>query len=257
MGTVYSKQIFFFLSLLLASFLYNSQAASVIEPGQLFKQAAQAYDEESYDKAVILYTQLIGAGHISAPVLYNLGNAYARTGRPGLAVLCYRRAWHLDPGDPAILANIGHIQIQNGAISSVKETPLDLWRSLPVGVWAFLTTLAYWLLAIALITRLVDILPEKWLFRVFAPLCCLLLVSSIGLWSWSHLSHRPEWVVLASGQEVLFAPLDEAQAHFPVPQGSIVSLLEQNGEWIKIRVDGKQGWLKADTGSMVTGVPYL
>src|SRR3982074_279247 len=40
----------------------------------------------------------------SAPALYNLANAYARAGKPGLAVLNYERAKLLDPSDPDVAA---------------------------------------------------------------------------------------------------------------------------------------------------------
>ena len=46
----------------------------------------------------------------SAPALYNLGNAYARTGKPGLAVLNYERARLLDPSDPDLETNLRHVR---------------------------------------------------------------------------------------------------------------------------------------------------
>src|ERR1700682_625922 len=46
----------------------------------------------------------------SAPALYNLANAYARAGKPGLAVLNYERAKLLEPNDPDIDANLRHVR---------------------------------------------------------------------------------------------------------------------------------------------------
>ena len=45
-------------------------------------------------------------GGYSAAGLYNLGNAYARAGKPGMAVLNYERASLLAPNDPDIEANL-------------------------------------------------------------------------------------------------------------------------------------------------------
>jgi hypothetical protein len=50
----------------------------------------------------------------SAPALYNLANAYARAGQPGLAVLNYERARLLDPNDPDIDANLRHVREASG-----------------------------------------------------------------------------------------------------------------------------------------------
>jgi hypothetical protein len=47
---------------------------------------------------------------IPAAALYNLGNAYARAGKPGLAVLNYERALLLAPDDEDIEANLRYVQ---------------------------------------------------------------------------------------------------------------------------------------------------
>src|SRR5271165_2579987 len=46
----------------------------------------------------------------SAAALYNLGNSYARAGKPGLAVLNYERASLLAPNDPDIAANLRFVR---------------------------------------------------------------------------------------------------------------------------------------------------
>src|ERR1700677_2919513 len=42
----------------------------------------------------------------SSTALYNLANAYARDGKPGMAVVNYERARLLAPDDPVIEANL-------------------------------------------------------------------------------------------------------------------------------------------------------
>jgi hypothetical protein len=49
-----------------------------------------------------------GTGY-SAPQLYNLANASARDGKPGLAVLNYERARLLAPSDPDVQANLRYV----------------------------------------------------------------------------------------------------------------------------------------------------
>ena len=51
----------------------------------------------------------------SAPSLYNLANAYARQGKPGMAVLNYERASLLSPNDPDIDANLSYVRAASHA----------------------------------------------------------------------------------------------------------------------------------------------
>jgi len=50
----------------------------------------------------------------SAATLYNLGNSYARSGQPALAVLNYERARVLAPLDPDIQANLRQVRESSG-----------------------------------------------------------------------------------------------------------------------------------------------
>src|SRR5580658_10885631 len=50
----------------------------------------------------------------SADGLYNLANAYARAGKPGLAVLSYERAALLAPNDADIDANLAYVRAGAG-----------------------------------------------------------------------------------------------------------------------------------------------
>jgi hypothetical protein len=58
-------------------------------------------------------TPQISAGY-SAPRLFDLANAYARDGRPGMAVLNYERARLLAPNDPEIHANLSFVRKTSG-----------------------------------------------------------------------------------------------------------------------------------------------
>src|SRR5271154_1793227 len=70
--------------------------------------------------------------------LYNLGNSYARAGKPGLAVLSYERAALLAPDDPDINANLAYV----GASAHVPMKPRSRFARL---AQAGSPTLAAWL----------------------------------------------------------------------------------------------------------------
>lgn len=71
------------------------------------RQAADsAYRAGRYAEAAELYQKAIAADGTSAQILYNLGNAYMRSGAPGDAVLYYERALRLAPGNADVRNNL-------------------------------------------------------------------------------------------------------------------------------------------------------
>ena len=71
--------------------------------------------EENEDKVFIKdldmkYEDAIKNEGISSELLYNLGNAYYRTGNNGKAMLNYERALLMSPNDSDILANIEFVR---------------------------------------------------------------------------------------------------------------------------------------------------
>ena len=81
----------FFTIITLTLMASSAKASSVIEA------ADSAYSTSDYQKAAELYTKALADEGLSPQLYYNLGNAYYRLNRPGLAILNYHRALRLDP----------------------------------------------------------------------------------------------------------------------------------------------------------------
>ena len=71
-----------------------------------FEQANTFYEKEKYDSAVTYYQKIIDAGIKNSDVYYNLGNAYYRLRKLGLAILHYEKARTLAPTDREVIANL-------------------------------------------------------------------------------------------------------------------------------------------------------
>lgn len=82
----------------------NSEAAS-----KLFGEANEQYQQQKYAEARKLYGQIVEAGVESPSLFYNMGNAAARLGRTGEAVLYYEKARELSPRDGDVLANLKRV----------------------------------------------------------------------------------------------------------------------------------------------------
>jgi tetratricopeptide (TPR) repeat protein len=77
---------------------------------QHFEAASEAYAEGQYEDAVEKYRSILDAGHESAALYHNLGNAYVRLDRTGPAVWAYERGRRLRPGDPRLQHNLEYVR---------------------------------------------------------------------------------------------------------------------------------------------------
>src|SRR5207248_7338026 len=71
-----------------------------------FARANEEFGKKQFQEAIRDYEGVVKAGQWSAPLFYNLGNAYFRAGDLGRAILNYERALALEPRHPEATANL-------------------------------------------------------------------------------------------------------------------------------------------------------
>jgi hypothetical protein len=188
----------------------------------------------------------------SAPALYNLANAYARAGKPGLAVLNYERARLLEPNDPDLDANLRHVREAVGLppvsrnrferMAGIASPRVLAW----VGVLGLLitgvSTLARWLY------------PRhrgKLLAATLVGICLLgaTVGSGVALWPIMH-----EAVVVTQTAPVRVSPVPIEEPLFVLPEASIVRMLGEHDGFVLIRTEaGRTGW--AQRSNLAPTVP--
>ena len=77
--------------------------------------------EQLYRQAAAAFERLVADGVRSAALEYNLGNTRFRLGDLGRAVLHYRRAQRLDPGDAKLAENLRENERKRGAGKGGKK----------------------------------------------------------------------------------------------------------------------------------------
>jgi hypothetical protein len=125
----------------------------------------------------------------SAAGLYNLANAYARAGKPGMAVLNYERARLLAPNDPDIEANLNYVL-------EASRLPSDVPNAFARALRAAAPTVAAWIGLMGLLLAGTSLLAgrlssrHRWLRRAGAALGFVLLGLTLGnvvvLWPKLH-----------------------------------------------------------------------
>jgi hypothetical protein len=178
--------------------------------------------------------------HYSADGLYNLANAYARAGKPGLAVLNYERAALLAPGDPDIGLNLAYVR-------TVAHLPTDPPSRFARIVLAPPPTISAWIgvLGILLIGSgfLAARIFPRWL-RASGTLLGITLVGftvfqAMMLWPAMHAA-----VVLVNQTPARVSPVPMGDTAFELPEGQTVTLIARHEDFALIRTrDGLSGWV--------------
>jgi hypothetical protein len=187
----------------------------------------------------------------SADNLYNQANAYARAGKPGLAVLNYERAALLAPNDPDIHSNLEYVR----ATAQVPTEPHTRFSDFAQLVSP---TSAAWLGVIGVILLGGSLLASKATsryrgLRVTATLlgigCIALTLSSAALlWPRMHAA-----VVLINKTPARVSPVPMGDTAFELREAETVTMTAEHEDYILIRTrNGRTGWVaRASLGAVV------
>ena len=72
--------------------------------------ADSAYNAKDYAKALQIYNDIADTEGVSAPMLFNMGNAWYQEGDYGRAMVCYLRAKRIDPSLKELNANLTYLR---------------------------------------------------------------------------------------------------------------------------------------------------
>ena len=217
-----------------------------------FDQANQLYLDNDFQGAIEHYTKILNAGYSSGELYYNLGNAYFKNGRLGLAILHYEKAKKLLPHDQDLLDNLEMVRLR---VADRIEVPrLAFWSHVDsVRDYLTLNALAKWSLLFYLLTLVLAavyyVLPKGgWKKITFLSagflLAVFLLFGSVFSWRlWIDKNVR-EGVILAEKVEIFSAPDAGSQGLFSLHEGVKVQITQEFDQWKQISLpDSKRGWM--------------
>jgi tetratricopeptide (TPR) repeat protein len=225
---------------------------SVAQPDSLdrqFEAATAAYEQGRYVRAAAGYQKILGTGHASAALYYNLGNAYVRLDRLGEAIRYYEKARRLRPNDPRLHHNLEQARRQAGVYPS-RLPPRGLaglvqnWSPLAIFVAGWL------LLGSGLAVAVVWTRPTRdGVGRhplVWGPVAGGLLLAAVALGTSYAQSTRQRAVVVAERPPLRTAPAPDAIADTTLPEGTLLEVQARRAQWTEVRLaDGTVGWIPA------------
>jgi hypothetical protein len=192
-----------------------------------------------------------GAAQYSAAELYNRGNAYARSGHWGLAVLDYERASLLTPGDPDLAANLALVRARAHLAAEPLANSERLLRAVSPDLCAWLGALGVAALGVgALMVRCARRWRALGVGVVVTGACLVLLPVLDGFMLWPRLHAA---VVVTRVAPVRAAPVPMGDSVFELTEAQTVEVLAQREDFVLVQTrDGRRGWIaRADVGFVV------
>jgi len=215
-------------------------------PENLFQRAGAAYEAGRFAESAGLYARSMESSGISAPGAYNLGNAYFRMGRVGMAVIWYERSRRLDPRDGDTRYNLEVIRAGGRDAEAGFGETLDRLVTPAELPWIF--TVLCWILLVVAGLALWRGLPWR---RVRATVVIsALLLTVVAAW-WIYRARdlgAPRAVVVAPQAEVRSGPGDQFTVGYTIPEGRRALVLNNRPGWTEIAVPGEslKGWVRED-----------
>jgi hypothetical protein len=187
----------------------------------------------------------------SAVGLYNAANAYARAGKPGMAVLNYERASLLAPNDPDIEANL---RLVREPLRLPSESRNALARAVPRAGPTLLAWSGVMGLLIVGVSLLAGVYPRHRLVRRAATVIGVAMIgltAANGVLVWPKLH---EAVVIASNTAVRVSPAPMGDPLFTLTEAETVKMTAEHEGFVLVQTHaGRTGW--AARASLAPVVP--
>ena len=235
-------------------FFFNVFIVLGQDQGATFQNANSAYNAGQFEKAVMLYEEILESGQHSAELYFNLANSYYRLNQVGESIFYFEKAKQLKPMDEDIIINSAFAQnmaidaveiLPKSQITRLKEKTIDLFSQ---DGWGYFIVLLTWLLTLFWGLYLWNKVPIfKRTFFVSIVVLALILIGSLSMAiiKSSNTADTTYGILFNKKIEVWAEPNSRAEVLFLLHEGTKVQMLDKLQEWQKIRIsNGSEGWVK-------------
>jgi tetratricopeptide (TPR) repeat protein len=218
-----------------------SFAVKAVNAGPAFEQANAAFASGNDRMAIAQYEAILARDGYSAPVLFNLGNAYYHLGRFGEAILNYERAQILAPRDTSIAANLRLAREKAGVPAPALNEVEQAARILTPNTLAWVGSIALIMICLGIgVGRVVPRFSQAKFLVGLAVVTLLAVAASLAI-RWPEFNRA---IVLTANARARIAPASTAAESFALKAGEPVSIANTYGQFILAHTpDGRSGWV--------------
>ncbi len=245
------KKIFFAIILLIPLALYPQAKNGITDRREeLFHKANQFYKDGRFENALNTYLEILGSGHSSGDLYYNMGNTCYRLKMTGHAILYYERARAFIPRDADLDFNLRYVR--KSARDEI-EAPADIFSSIffwtaymtHKELFAFFAVINFFAWGL-LVLRMY--LKKEWTYYVLTVLLAAWFITGASFsWKYYLFLNDDRAVILSEEADVLSGPDSGDKLLFQLHAGALVTIKDAEDKWKFISLpDKKRGWIKAD-----------
>ncbi|PJI26510.1 BatD family protein [Prevotella intermedia] len=243
---------FLLLSALVFALFALSQHASAVT----MEEAAKAYNKGNYQEAIKHYQALIKQKP-SAPLYYNLGNAYYRNSDVTQAIIAYERALKLAPSDEDTRYNLQLAQAKTiDRLSPESDVFFMRWLhavvyAMSIDAWGIVSLVVlFFSLAFALMYFLSTTISKRKVgfFAAFGFLLLFVLCVVFAKMQQNEKRNCNQAIIVASIATVKATPDAKGENAITLHEGTKVEIVDSSmDDWKGIRLpDQSTGWIPAN-----------
>jgi len=232
---------------------YFDQALNDFDEGQKLLAAQPDRARQLFRSAAQKFAGIAASGVTNGKLEFNLGNAHLQAGDLGRAILHYRRAERLIPGDPLLAGNLAtarsrcltQIPAQRG--DQVLRSVFFWHYQTSEGGRASLGLIAYATAFALLLAGTLFVRRVCFNLAAVAGAIALACAASVAVGRWSDRTAPPA-VITAMDVVVYKGPGASYQRQFeqPLQPGVECEVRQRRGNWWEIELpDGKTGWIES------------
>ena len=255
------KSITRYLLFLLLFTLVSCEAFSQETTSEKFTKGVTYFNAGNYKEALKLWTDIYNTGYHSANLDYNIGNACFKLNDIPGAILYYERAYLLKPTDEDINYNL---QIARSLIVDRFQEIPDLffvkWYNLvslllATNSWAKISISSF---ILCLLFLSLYIYSSRYRHKVIGFwLALFLFLLTLSTFTFAV---RNKQLVHDSHKAIIYNPVVSGKSSpdnsgtdlFVLHEGTKVSIEDEVGEWLKIRLsDGNVGWVPVNSLNII------
>jgi tetratricopeptide (TPR) repeat protein len=223
------------------------------EADAAFAKANADFAAGKFPAAIASYESLVKDRQWNAPLFYDLGNAYFRTGDLGRAILNYERALALDPNQPEARANLLLVRDQARALELAPNWVEERLDFLTPNQYVWLGAAAFWVAAAILCgLYFAGRRPVVWIFALLLS-GTIAAGAAFAVYQFENgRAGRDVAIITSKDIQARLATAESAGTVLVLPPGSEIKILSTRGAWIYAALPNDlRGWIPDSSAERV------